>query len=307
MPPASRLTDMHTCPQVTPGTPPVPHVGGPIIVPCMPTVLIGGQPAARVTDPAICVGPPDTITRGAASVLIGGLPAARIADTTVHGGAIVVGWPTVEIGDPAVTFPFSVVGTTAQIQQIQQALAILYSTPSGKALIADMAASGHTVTIQTTTGGSHCSPGGSPGVKSDSTVSWNPTQNLAGLPPGDPRSGAVVLGHELCHANHNANGTNANGPNETHPGQKGSSARGEERQTVGSAPPYDAHGNAVTDANGNPAGTCVRRPNGTYAPDPDYTSSPPAGQPTENSIRNDLGFPQRGTYYPPTWPGGPPW
>ena len=54
MPPAARITDMHTCPMVT-GT--VPHVGGPIIPPCEPTVIIGGMPAARVTDHAICVGP----------------------------------------------------------------------------------------------------------------------------------------------------------------------------------------------------------------------------------------------------------
>src|SRR5262249_14127022 len=139
------------CPSIT-GL--VPHVGGPIIPPCCPTVQIGDLPAARVTDPATCVGPPDTISRGASTVLIAGLPAARLTDTTIHGGVIVMGLPTVLIGDPAVTFPFSVVGTTAQIQQIQIALAWLYSTPSGKALIANIAASGHTVTIQTTTGGS---------------------------------------------------------------------------------------------------------------------------------------------------------
>jgi uncharacterized Zn-binding protein involved in type VI secretion len=305
LPPAARITDMHTCPMVTVL---VPHVGGPILPPCAPTVMIGFLPAARVTDPAVCVGPPDSIARGAQSVLIGGLPAARLLDLTIHGGLIAIGCPTVIIGDPAVTFPFSVVGTTAQITQIQQALAALYSTPSGKALIASIAASGHTVTIQTTTGGSQCS-GATPGVKTDSTVSWNPSQNLPGLPAGDPRSGAVVLGHELCHADHGANGTNANGPNDHDPAQAGTSTsqRGEERQTVGSKPPYDAAGNPVTDAAGNPAGTHVRQPNGTFAPGPDYTSGPPAGQTTENSIRNDFGFPQRGTYYGSAWPGGPPW
>ena len=96
--PAARLGDMHTCPMVTPGTPPIPHVGGPILPPCCVTVLIGGQPAARVTDMATCVGPPDTIMKGSATVLIGGLMAARIGDQTMHGGAIVVGCPTVLIG-----------------------------------------------------------------------------------------------------------------------------------------------------------------------------------------------------------------
>lgn len=76
----------------------VPHVGGPIIAPCCPTVLIGGQPAARVGDFATCVGPTDSIIQGSATVLIGGKPAARIGDTTSHGGKIVTGLPTVLIG-----------------------------------------------------------------------------------------------------------------------------------------------------------------------------------------------------------------
>ena len=98
MPPAARLTDMHACPMQTPGLPPIPHVGGPINGPCAPTVLIGGLPAARISDMAVCVGPPDTIVKGSATVLIAGLPAARIGDTCAHGGAIVVGLPTVLIG-----------------------------------------------------------------------------------------------------------------------------------------------------------------------------------------------------------------
>lgn len=96
--PAARLTDMHTCPMVTPGTPPVPHGGGPIVSPGEPTVLIGNLPAARVTDMCVCVGPPDTIVVGSTTVLIGGKPAARIGDQTTHGGVIVAGCPTVLIG-----------------------------------------------------------------------------------------------------------------------------------------------------------------------------------------------------------------
>jgi len=98
MPPAARLSDMHTCPMVTPGLPPIPHVGGPITGPCAPTVLIGGLPAAKLGDLAVCVGPPDSIISGSTSVLIMGLPAARLGDSTAHGGAIVVGFPTVLIG-----------------------------------------------------------------------------------------------------------------------------------------------------------------------------------------------------------------
>jgi uncharacterized Zn-binding protein involved in type VI secretion len=95
MPPASRLSDMHTCPMVTAL---VPHVGGPISGPCAPTVLIGSLPAARIGDMAVCVGPPDVIVKGSSSVLIAGSPSARIGDNTAHGGVIVVGMPTVIIG-----------------------------------------------------------------------------------------------------------------------------------------------------------------------------------------------------------------
>ena len=95
MPPAARITDMHTCPMKT-GT--VPHVGGPIIGPGVPTVLIGSMPAAVMGDMATCTGPPDIIVKGSVTVLIGGKPAARMGDQTAHGGSIVMGHPTVLIG-----------------------------------------------------------------------------------------------------------------------------------------------------------------------------------------------------------------
>jgi uncharacterized Zn-binding protein involved in type VI secretion len=93
--PAARLTDMHVCPMVDVL---VPHVGGPITGPGAATVLIGGMPAARVGDMAVCVGPPDTVIVGAFTVLIGGQPAARMGDSTAHGGTIILGMPTVLIG-----------------------------------------------------------------------------------------------------------------------------------------------------------------------------------------------------------------
>jgi uncharacterized Zn-binding protein involved in type VI secretion len=67
MKPAARISDMHICPMVTPGTPPIPHVGGPIIM---------GEP----------------------TVLIGVMMAARMGDPTLHGGVITLGCPTVLIG-----------------------------------------------------------------------------------------------------------------------------------------------------------------------------------------------------------------
>lgn len=95
MPSAARITDMHTCPMVT-GT--VPHIGGPISGPGVATVLIGSMPAAVIGDLLTCTGPPDTIVKGSSTVIIGGRPAARQGDLTSHGGVIVAGFPTVQIG-----------------------------------------------------------------------------------------------------------------------------------------------------------------------------------------------------------------
>ncbi len=88
---------MHTCPE---SSGPVPHVGGPIML-GSPNVFIGGLPAARVTDPVTCVGPPDTIAMGSPTVLINGLMAARMGDQTAHGGVIVGGLLSVLIGTGA--------------------------------------------------------------------------------------------------------------------------------------------------------------------------------------------------------------
>jgi uncharacterized Zn-binding protein involved in type VI secretion len=96
MPPAARLSDLHVCPMVD-GL--KPHVGGPVLPPCQPTVLIGFMPAARVGDLAVCASAPDVIIKGSPTVLIGGSMAARLGDSTAHGGMIAAGFPTVLIGD----------------------------------------------------------------------------------------------------------------------------------------------------------------------------------------------------------------
>jgi uncharacterized Zn-binding protein involved in type VI secretion len=93
--PAARVGDMHVCPMITVL---VPHVGGPVLPPGCLTVLIGGMPAARMGDMALCVGPPDIIILGAPTVLIGGMPAARMGDATAHGGVIMIGYPMVLVG-----------------------------------------------------------------------------------------------------------------------------------------------------------------------------------------------------------------
>lgn len=95
MPFAARVSDMHVCPMFIAL---VPHVGGPIVSPGAPTVLIGGMPAACVGSTCTCTGPPDTIMNGSSTVMIGGAPAARMGDPTAHGGAVVLGCFTVMIG-----------------------------------------------------------------------------------------------------------------------------------------------------------------------------------------------------------------
>ncbi|NYI03896.1 PAAR domain-containing protein [Allostreptomyces psammosilenae] len=92
MPPAARVGD----PTGHPGV-----VGGPGV----PTVLIGGRPAATVGTPHQCAFPPPAVhppsviaPPGSATVLIGGRPAARIGDLAACGSPIVAGCPTVLIG-----------------------------------------------------------------------------------------------------------------------------------------------------------------------------------------------------------------
>jgi uncharacterized Zn-binding protein involved in type VI secretion len=95
--PASRLTDMHVCPMVTPGVPPIPHVGGPITAPGAVTVVTCGLIQSHVGDMCVCVGPPDVVTVGSPTVIACGTPATRITSNTAHGGIVVLGAPTVLI------------------------------------------------------------------------------------------------------------------------------------------------------------------------------------------------------------------
>lgn len=96
MPPSVRVTDQHACPAVT-GV--VPHIGGPILPPGVPTVLIGGLPAATMGSLVFCTSGPAIILMGSPTVWIGGKPAARLGDPTAHGGAVIgPGCPMVIIG-----------------------------------------------------------------------------------------------------------------------------------------------------------------------------------------------------------------
>lgn len=114
MPPAARRDDDHTCPRKSP----LPHVGGPILPPCEPTVWINNRPAARVTDEAHCNSATDTIAMGSPTVYIGMEMAARQGDPTQHGGKIVEGSADVSIGDGGSTF-----STMSQAKEQAKALA----------------------------------------------------------------------------------------------------------------------------------------------------------------------------------------
>lgn len=75
---------------------PVPHPALPLaIIKGQSNVLIGGKPAARVTDttspcslPSCVPGGPGVIAKGSSSVFIGGLPAARTNDVTAHASCV---------------------------------------------------------------------------------------------------------------------------------------------------------------------------------------------------------------------------
>ena len=142
--PAARLTDMHVCPMVTPGLPPIPHVGGPITGPGAPTVLIGGMPAAVMGDMCTCVGPPDTIILGSVGVMIGGKPAARMGDSCAHGGTIVLGCPTVLIGEvgssSSVLMEGAVGMPAAAVEMVAQVAALLNAASNNTPFCAECAA-----------------------------------------------------------------------------------------------------------------------------------------------------------------------
>jgi hypothetical protein len=255
-------------------------------------VFIKGVPAARLIERCACDGALDSIAQGAATVFINGLPAARRGDASSHGGAITEGEPSVQIGGPTVTI--RVDGDEAFLIDVQRALAKILPTRSGQEWMRRMIASGRTVTIVRSEDDiSHCRPDDADdsknGTGTDSTVQWNPDHDTtdATLPGLEGRPGsAVLLGHELVHALHFAEGHNRNGPKDSYY-EIDHANRNEERSTVGTSGP-------------------VRQPDGTLEPSPrDYSHDVP----TENSFRDDLGIPRRKFYYvnSPFWKGTPPW
>ncbi len=288
MPPAARVTDLHTCPMA-------PPPGLPIIPPCAINVLIGFMPAARMTDLCACIGPPpapvDAIIFGSPTVLIGGLPAARMGDPTAKGGVITTGFPTVLIGlvgiaaplPPVTPVPVGPVKLSAQddgsyvaqlgdnltiegskefVETAMNDLAMLNGTPTGSSLISTIMDSDQPVRIVETSGGNSVTgftgdawlnSDGTAGAGSPSTVNYNPERKQIGDGSEDwmTRPPIVGLGHELVHVDQVQNGRL-------------------DRATVDGTPHYELEAVGLGD----------------------FADAPH----TENKIRDELGEPQRPRY-----------
>ncbi|MFV0513677.1 MAG: PAAR domain-containing protein [Jhaorihella sp.] len=98
--PQARLFDMHMCDIPAPPTPagPAPPAPPPIMMICSPNVMVGGLPAARVSDMHTSLAGPHPVVTGSMTVMINYLQAARIGDLGVCGGAIMNGEFTVLTG-----------------------------------------------------------------------------------------------------------------------------------------------------------------------------------------------------------------
>jgi uncharacterized Zn-binding protein involved in type VI secretion len=278
--PIARTTDMHTCPMVT-GV--VPHVGGPILPPCSINVQAGTLPVARLGDMATCVGPPDVIAMGASTVLTNGLPTIRLMDVTVHGGMITApGLPTVLVGDPAFALPPNIKldGPPDFENKTIRDLYQLSTTPTGAALLAALGKAGQPVTIIPCPdpNNSFCSPASNSdakaGTPTGSTIQYNPDIKLTAYDSSGNRiaeTPAVVLGHEMCHALANSNGTHKYGTDPAGPASQ-PNIEEEEAQAIG-------------------------------------TGSHSSDSPTENGMRSDLGLPRRDNHFgdspKPGDPNGP--
>ena len=272
---------------------------GVVTAPCFPPVIVGFLPSARVLDLHACsidLPLPNTITTGSSTVLIGGLPAARISDKTFCSAEVSTGMPNVLIGGPVVVFPINIEGDIAFVKNVQQSMATLYGTPSGKAILAGIAGNGQyrddradrrrrtAIAAPTNQADSM-----NPAKGSSSNVQWNPSYSI----PSDPTSTpTIMLGHELVHAYHNGTGTAKDGPHNSYAGQTGTSEswRGAGDRRIG--------GTSVVTPAGTPAGcritalTCP--PRIRYA----TTSALRAGRPTTRRTglagrRGSIDWPRR--------------
>jgi uncharacterized Zn-binding protein involved in type VI secretion len=307
--PAARINDPHICPMFDG---PKPHVGGTVLPPGVPTVLIGGIPAATLAGLCLCTSPaPNMIAKGSAGVFIGKKPAARQFDTTAHGGTIMMGLPTVLIGDssmgparavtllpngdimfgPSIIIKADPNNPDFQMQALQ-AMIRLNTTPTMQRAFSALEGSGNKLTIIPYVPppgwgpfNAYCQPGpsvpGQTGVSS--TVAWDP--NVQGFgppgttPPSSQPGSDVILAHEMIHGTHNATNTAGTGP----VNGAGSNVS-EERNTVGlPAQTYNNPANAGDPLNGTSLPATNTQPYSENGVRQDYAGngwpSPVTGQP----------------------------
>ena len=227
--PAARIGDMHTCPMVTPATPPVPHVGGPIILGAF-NVLVGGPPQARMSDMCICVGPPDVVMKGHPQTLVGmsgafsgglaGFLGLILGGLAAGAGNFFNGYPraVVDPSEPCGYFTqygpnLEIRGTPEFQARVVQDLDTMASTEAGQHQLDRIANGDHTTTIVETDEGNACddyddpsarmrNADGSNGDGTDSVVEYNPDRTQVGDGSQDwmTRPADVGLFHELHHA-----------------------------------------------------------------------------------------------------------
>lgn len=177
MPPAARILDMVACPMFTG---PAPHVAAPILLNFSTNTLIGMLPAAKLFSQALCQGAiPNPIIKGSSGVMINSLPAARMGDNAAHGGAIIIGCPTVIIGETG----------SASNSPLQDGaiLAIIARSPTLTAQMQQLLQDGWTIEYGVAGEGSFCDRDGK-------RIVIDPNGS------GDPAGVVQTLAHEAGHA-----------------------------------------------------------------------------------------------------------
>jgi hypothetical protein len=249
-------------------------------------VFIRGRKAALLADFVSCAGAApgpvrDVVKRGAATVRAHGLPLARRTDTCIHGGTIDTGAEDVFVGGPSFEVPanFELVGPADYQNRVIRDLYLLSTTPTGRALLRRLEASGRRVRIR-------CADGSRADAQGESTPSEDEEGGLVveydstsqEYTYGDdgqeiPVPPQTRLAHELIHALHDAEGT-TRPPHEEDP------------------TPDEAYREGREDP--------VRRP----PMEESVTTGTGAGESeeiTENAIRRELGLPSRDKYLSPTY------
>ncbi len=200
---------------VPPAHPPAPPDGGPVgTPPVIPSGRTPVDPPGPIEDATLGGPPPPKPSAGGGSAdsrdskagtpPAAPPPAAKDAVTDLGGG-------------------MKAKGTPGFVSAVKDRLTTIGKTTTGKALLGDIAASGHTVTFEETgDDNSYCSPvdpvaaggKGKPtsvdgvvgtGKGSDSTLELNPNFTMPN-PAGKPEPNDGVLFHELVHADDNARG-----------------------------------------------------------------------------------------------------